>query len=257
MSLSLNHIQSDYGRIYYRINGSENTDAMVMIHGLAGDSRFFHNQMKYFSSKFKVISIDLPGHGRSMDFEDQSLELYAHSINQVILTEKLHNYILMGHSMGGAICLDHYGKNSENIRSMILISTAAVLPVNRELIEDAENNFHNFFDNLLGIIFSKKAGIFILAAKKNITDPEKAVIINDLKICSSMNYATILEKINIPVLLVANTGDRMIPWTLTDELHKQISGSKLVIFEENGHVPFFEDHEKFNMAVDDFLRENL
>ena len=107
MALFLKHIENETGRIYYRVNGEELKGTIVMVHGLAGDSRFFHNQMKYFSSSYRVISIDLPGHGRSLEYPELSLESYSSSINEVIKQENPGRYILIGHSMGGCICLEH------------------------------------------------------------------------------------------------------------------------------------------------------
>ena len=257
MTLFLKYIENETGRIYYRVNGAEHNRTIVMVHGLAGDSRFFHNQMKYFSSSYRMISIDLPGHGRSVEYPELSLESYSSSINEVIKHENPDSYILIGHSMGGCICLEHYKKNRDRILSMILVSTAAVLPVGSGLIENARNNFSEFFDGFLGLIFSKKAGIFILAAKTAITDTEKNVIINDLEICSTMNYEAILPEIDIPVLLVANTNDRMVPCELTEKMHRHIRNSAFITLDENGHIPFFESHEKFNAAVEQFLNGNL
>lgn len=257
MGPSLNYIENNLGRVYYRVNGAEHHSTIVMVHGLAGDSRFFHNQMKYFGSRFKVISIDLPGHGRSAEFRELTLESYSSSIDEIISNEHLTRYILLGHSMGGGICLEHYSRNREKIESMILVSTAAVLPIDSVFIENAEKNFQEFFNNFLGIIFSKKAGIFILAAKKSITSFEQNVIINDLKICSRMNYESVLDSIDIPVLLVANNSDKIIPCSLTENMHRRIRGSKFILFNENGHIPFFESHEKFNSSVDLFLNGKL
>ena len=257
MALFLKHIENDHGRIYYRVNGEEHNRTIVMVHGLAGDSRFFHNQMKYFSGSYRVISIDLPGHGRSAEYADLTLESFSSAIDAVIDHENPDKYILMGHSMGGCICLEHYRTNRHRIISMILVSTAAVLPVNSGLIDSAQNNFSEFFDGFLGMIFSKKAGIFILAAKTNITPAEQHVIINDLQICSRMNYEYILPEIDIPVLLVANTNDMMVPCELTWNLHRQIKNSKYITFNAKGHIPFFESHEQFNDAVNRFLNGNL
>jgi pimeloyl-ACP methyl ester carboxylesterase len=213
--------------------------------------------MKYFSSSYRMIAIDLPGHGKSAEYPDLSLESYSEAINQVIQHENPENYILAGHSMGGCLCLEHYIKNRERILAMILISTAPVLPVDSSFIENARNNFSEFFDGLLGVIFSKKTGIFILAAKENLTRTEQNVIINDLEICSRMNYESILPQIDIPVLLIANTNDKMVPCELTRAMHLAIKNSQFITFKENGHMSFFESPERFNAAVERFLNEIL
>jgi len=55
-------------------------------------------------------------------------------------------------------------------------------------------------------------------------------------------------------LLIANKFDRMIPVYLTEEMHWKIKNSKLVIFNDEGHVPFFENSDEFNKAVIEFIQ---
>ena len=93
------------------------------------------------------------------------------------------------------------------------------------------------------------------AAKENISSEDhKRMICGDLILCSAINYNEQLEAINIPVLLIANKFDRMIPAYLTEEMHWKIKNSKLVIFDEEGHVPFFENSDEFNSTVDKFIQ---
>jgi len=223
------------------------------VHGLAGDSRFFHNQMKYFGEKYRIIAIDLPGHGRSHKPGAPSAELYSKSIEQVAQKENLDRYILAGHSMGGAVCLEHYMNNREKIESMILISTSHRILVTEEMINSSINEFETFFDTLLTTTYYKKAGIFILAAKRLMGEEEAETITADLRICSNMDYTDVLEKISIPVLVIANRYDKMIPAERTVEMQRLIRNSKLVVFDNHGHIPFFEESEQFNATVMEFI----
>lgn len=253
MGFELNYIKADEINIFYRVNGKENGLPIIFIHGLAGDSRFFHNQLKYFGTTYKVIAIDLPGHGRSSYITDQTIELYNRSIDEVVKKEKIHDYILAGHSMGGIICIENYLKNRNRIKALILISTSATLSVNKRLIDASINNFDTFFDKLLPRIFHKKAGIFILAAQKKINDNEKRIITGDLELLLKINYEEQLKEIDTPVLLIANKFDRMIPAYLTENMHWKIKKSKIIIFNDEGHVPFFENSEKFNEVMNKFI----
>jgi len=253
MGFELNHIEDNELDVFYRLNGVENGIPIVFIHGLAGDSRFFHNQLKYFGNSHRTIAIDLPGHGRSSNISGQTIAIYNKSIEIVLKKERIDSYILAGHSMGGAICLENYFKNKEKVKAMILISTSPTIHVSKTLIDASVNDFDTFFNKMLPRIFHKKAGIFILAAQKNITEAQKKIITDDLKLCSSINYTDQLSEINIPVLLVANKYDRMIPSYLTDEMKWKIKDSKIVIFNNEGHVPFFENSTEFNESAEKFI----
>lgn len=253
MGITLNYIESEGSKLYYRISGAEKSRTIIFVHGLAADSRFFHNQLKFFGNTFKVIAIDLPGHGRSKKTGLLTAESYSRSIEQVVAKENIPRYILAGHSMGGAICLEHYKNNNAKIDALILISTAAKIPVTPEMAERSIHDFNSFFDQMLGSIFNKKAGIFILAAKKSIDEEERTIITEDLKICMEMDHTDLLPLIDKPVLLLANRYDSMIPCGLTAEMQGRINNSKLVVFENQGHIPFFEESEEFNAALSGFI----
>ncbi len=250
----MNHIENNGVDVFYRVSGSEKGLPVILVHGLAGDSRFFHNQLRFFGNTRRTIAVDLPGHGKSSAMPaPQSIEAYNSSIEEVIKKEKIDSYILAGHSMGGIICMENYLKHKDRVKAMVLVSTSSVLPVTDELINASVNDFDSFFNMILTRVFHKKAGIFILAAQKNMTEQDKRIITGDLKLCSKINYDMQLGDIDIPVLLIANRFDRMIPASLTEEMQKKIRNSKIVLFDNEGHIPFFENSDEFNSVVNGFI----
>lgn len=253
MGFELYNTNNDELDVFYRVNGVENGLPIIFIHGLAGDSRFFHNQLRYFGNSHRTIAIDLPGHGQSAPISGQTVEIYNKSIEAVIKNEKIDSYILAGHSMGGVICLENYLKNKDKVKAIILISTSSTIHVSKTLIDASIKDFDHFFKKMLPRIFHKKAGIFILAAQKNITENQKKIVTGDLKLCSDINYTEQLSEIDIPVLLIANKFDRMIPSYMTEDMKWKIRNSKIVIFNDEGHVPFFENSTEFNKEVAEFI----
>ena len=257
MGFELNHIDNNGIDIFYRVNGVENGIPIIFVHGLAGDSRFFHNQLKFFGNSYKTIAIDLPGHGRSSCISEQSIAIYTRSIETVVKKEKIDSYILAGHSMGGVICIENYLKHKDKVKALILISTSSYLPVSKSLIDASVSDFESFFNKMLPRIFHRKAGIFVLAAQKNISDEAKKIIVSDLQLCSGINYTEHLKDIEIPVLLIANKYDRMVPAYLTEEMHWKIKNSEIIIFNNEGHVPFFENSNDFNVRMSEFIESIL
>ena len=257
MKITINHKDKNID-VFYRIKGAEKDSPVIFIHGLAGDSRFFHNQLNYFGELYKTIAIDLPGHGRSSPITEQSFELYNRSVEAVIENEKIDSYILAGHSMGGPLSIENYLKNRDKVKALILISTSYNFHITKKIIDASIEDFDNLFNKIFPKIFHKKSGIFMAAARETLTEDYKKAISGDLILCSEINYNEQLAGIDIPVLLVANKFDRMIPVYLTEEMHWKIKNSKLVIFDEEGHVPFFENSDEFNKAVGEFIQsENV
>ena len=79
---------------------------MLFVHGWCINKEYWDDQSRYFSDKYKVVALDLPGFGRSgKNRTEWTFEQYADDINEFIKAEKLKNVILIGHSMSGDILL--------------------------------------------------------------------------------------------------------------------------------------------------------
>jgi pimeloyl-ACP methyl ester carboxylesterase len=62
-----------------------------------------------------------------------------------------------------------------------------------------------------------------------------------------------LSKINQPTLIANGDNDRMVPSVLSEDLHRRIKGSELVIYPDSGHGGIFQFHEKFAAIAIEFL----
>jgi pimeloyl-ACP methyl ester carboxylesterase len=62
-----------------------------------------------------------------------------------------------------------------------------------------------------------------------------------------------LSKITQPTLVANGDNDRMVPSTLSEDLHRRIEGSELIIYSDSGHGGIFQFHDKFAPAVVEFL----
>lgn len=155
--------------------------------------------------------------------------------------------------MGGVICIENYLRNKERVKALILISTSAILPISETMINESISNFDSFFHKMLSSTFNKKSGIFVTAARRKINADEKNIITGDLRLCSKINYQDRLNEIEVPALVIANLNDTMVPASQTVAMHKNIKNSKIVLFDNDGHMPFFENSIEFNAVVSDFI----
>jgi len=79
------------------------------------------------------------------------------------------------------------------------------------------------------------------------------MIRNDIEICNGMDYSSLLTRIDVPVLLVANRGDSVVAQEKTTGMAASIPESQVVVFDFEGHVPFFEYGAEFNGTLDVFI----
>jgi pimeloyl-ACP methyl ester carboxylesterase len=92
------------GEIHYSVTG--NGFPVVLLHGYLESSEVWDGFVKRLSSRFKVISIDLPGHGLSSVYgEIHTMEFLATAVKELTDSLNLKKIFLTGHSLGGYVTL--------------------------------------------------------------------------------------------------------------------------------------------------------
>ncbi len=104
----------------FEIKGTSNNH-IVLLHGFM-ENLFIWDEMEVELLKnFKLVKIDLPGHGKSEVFSEiHTMEMMAEKVKEVIDFLKIDQVHLLGHSMGGYVSLAFAEKFPENLKSLTL-----------------------------------------------------------------------------------------------------------------------------------------
>lgn len=106
--------------LHYEISG-DGKENLVLLHGFMENLTIWEDMEKTLSQNFKLIKIDLPGHGKSEIFgEIHTMELMAEEVKKVTDHLKTDHFHLLGHSMGGYISLAFAEKFPEKLKSLTL-----------------------------------------------------------------------------------------------------------------------------------------
>lgn len=91
--------------IRYDVWGTDTVNpTLVFVHCWCCDRTYWANQVPYFSKFYKVVTVDLAGHGDSgMGRSKYTLDAFAGDVAAVVETLDLKKVILLGHSMGGPV----------------------------------------------------------------------------------------------------------------------------------------------------------
>ncbi|MBW7996472.1 MAG: alpha/beta fold hydrolase [Candidatus Glassbacteria bacterium] len=99
-------LSEDGTEIVYQVRGS-GSPALVFVHGWVCDKSYWDNQVPYFSEKYKVVTVDLAGHGESgLGRTDYTMEAFGKDVVAVVEELGLDQVVLIGHSMGGPTILE-------------------------------------------------------------------------------------------------------------------------------------------------------
>ncbi len=221
--------------LHYQEKG--NQEPFILLHGNGEDGSYFKNQVDHFSDRYRVISLDTRGHGKSprgaapFTIEQFSCDLYD-------FMEKLEipSAILLGFSDGANIAMKFAVKYPDKVKALILnggnlnpggVKRSVQIPI--EIGYRIANRFASKSPDA-------KANAEILGLMVNEPNIEPIE----------------LSKITAPTLVICGSSD-MIKESHTRQIAQHIPNAKLSIIEGN-HFIANKRHAAFNREVDDFLR---
>jgi pimeloyl-ACP methyl ester carboxylesterase len=130
----------DGASIDYHIYGDGGA-TLVFVHGAFTDQTYWKAQVDYFKDDYKVVTFDLPGHGKSGKGRKYwSVEGFAGDVYSVVRRLNLKNVILIGHSLGGDIDLIEATSHPKNVIGFIGIDNFkhAATPLPPQIRQQAE-----------------------------------------------------------------------------------------------------------------------
>lgn len=109
--------------IHFTIRGNGDT-ALVFVHCWSCDSSYWQAQMDDFAAGYRVVAIDLAGHGQSgMDRKDYTIPAFADDVERVIDSLDLKKVVLVGHSMGGSVIIETAQRMPERIVKLVAVDS--------------------------------------------------------------------------------------------------------------------------------------
>ncbi len=250
--------------INYRHYNPSGNDTLVLVHGFMGSSYDFHllsEKLIETNSNLQIIAIDLLGFGFSSKPDDfnYSRENQAIIVHTLLQHLDIDRYHLAGHSMGGDVVIRHAHLYSDQIQSLILISSAGL-----ETRTQSNPPPKLFYSLVFKNYFVQRYG-FNSASFNPIDDALfHPYIIQNSQIPSSTlqrfsmafdetNLKDILTHVDTPVLIIYGTEDTWTPMTLGTQFQAYFNESQLVFMENVGHLPFLEDSNLLAKVIFDFL----
>lgn len=111
----------DGQRVHYQNHG-KGREALVFVHGWTCSLKFWSRQVPAFDGKFRVIAIDLPGHGQSDKPEvSYTMDLFARAVNAVLGDAGVERAVLVGHSMGTPVIREFYRKYPQKTLALVIV----------------------------------------------------------------------------------------------------------------------------------------
>ena len=137
----------DNVKIAYNVIG-QGDQTLVFVHGWSCDKSYWNKQIPILKDQYKIITIDLAGHGESgTNRSEYTMGNYAHDILTVIKHLDLDNVIFVGHSMGAGIVLEVGSSCLNKTKAIISIDGFGNIPKikNENELETFEKKLRSFW----------------------------------------------------------------------------------------------------------------
>ena len=188
---------------------------LVFIHGAGSSSLSSYYQLRHFRNS---KALDLPGHPNGKPCI--SIEGYLEWVRGFITARRYKDVILCGHSMGGAIAIQHALKYPDEIRGLILMGTGAKLRVHPDYLEQCRNpgnNNNEWMQHQESYFKGVESDIQrVLMQRAQEIGPQ--VELNDLLACDSFDEMDKVANIKLPTLILCGDQDQMTPKKYADYL---------------------------------------
>ena len=252
------------GRIHYSDSG--NGTVIVLIHGYLESSEVWNGFAEKLKSEFRIISVDLPGHGLSDVYgEVHSMEFMATAVKNLVDSLDLKKVFLVGHSLGGYVALAFLELFPEYLLGYCLFhsqpfaDTPAALEKRRREIEIVKAGKKNMMypDNIIRMFAPSNLEKFSGSLRKSkdiasqIPGEGITAVLNGMMIRPSR--LSFMEDGKIPCLWILGLMDNYIPCNIIRANVNLPPNARVIVLKESGHLGFIEEEENSLRAITEFV----
>jgi len=254
--LDLDNIQ-----LNYQIIGDG--EPLLLLHGLGSSSQDWELQVDHFSRQFKVIIVDLRGHGKSdKPAGPYSISLFAEDTARLLMELNCSPAHVLGISLGGMVAFQMAISFPGVVKSLIIVNSTP------DLVPKTLKDRFGIWQRLMIVRFMGMRKMGEVLGKRFLPDSEQAELrkvfidhwaenhkpayLESMKAVVGWSVLDQLKDIKAPTLVLGAEGDYF-PTEAKEAYTKRIPGAKLEIIKNTRHALPAEDPEIFNQAVLGFL----
>lgn len=230
-----------------------NNTPLVLIPGLLCDERLWAQQKAALE------------HTRHIEIANVTLDSSISQMAQRILNEAPPRFALAALSMGGYVAMQIMQQAPERVTKLALIDTMvrpddeARIKARRDLLSLAQlGRFKGVTPQLLPKLMHRRCiGTSVAYTVQAMAETigKDGFIRQQQAIIERGDYRPVLETITVPTLIVVGENDEITPRIESEEIHRGIPHSQLVVLPDCGHLPPLEYPELTTQLLGEWLQD--
>jgi len=228
--------------------------AIIFLHGYLESSQVWGTFLNRFIKLYRVIAIDLPGHGKSEILGPvHTMSEMAAVVNAILIEEQVQQCVLFGHSMGGYVVMEFAHEYRDKLRGYGLIHSTC--------FADSEEKRENRDREIALIRCGKKNQVIHTNIPKSFADfnlekMEKEVLcVKEMALSFSdegtiallqgmkkrADHSATLKKMPPSPLIVYGKSDNYISEDIFQKMVGMVPQATAVLLKNSGHMGFLEE----------------
>lgn len=214
---------------------------ILFLHGFGGHALQWEKQLAAFAEKYRVVAPDLRGHGLS-DYPDSAYTMQELVGDLERIAEQLHlpkQFVVIGHSFGGAIAASFTVRNPTRVEKLILIGTATSFRLGMQSwLTKLPVQFFEPLRPYLPVHYH--APLFVM----------KRMYANNV---AAWDGTLVLPQVRVPTLIILGVRDLVYEKSRYEQVADLIPGAQLAKIPVSAHMVQLERSDAVNRAIQRFI----
>lgn len=223
---------------------------VVLIHGYGFDQRIW-SPIELAFDRFRVVRLSLPGFGTLAEPEPYTIESLASQYWSQLDVDGVDGVHLVGHSMGGYVCMEMAAQQPDRILSLALVHSHVFKdPEEKQqqrttTMKDIETQGRGYLvDKMIPSLFADQNGLnplITVLKSRGMKYGDTAWINGTRAIRDRKDHTETLKNITVPVLMVMGEKDTAVPSALAYKQAGLSDRTTLYVYPDTGHMAMYEN----------------
>lgn len=249
--------------VYYYVGGNPNGECIVFLHAAFADATSFDSQQNYFSKDYRIITLDLLGHGQSQHgSKNAGIDKTSVYLEKILDAEKCEKAHVAGVSIGAVLAQDFANKHPERVRSLCCVGAYDINHYDKS-IQSTQGKAQLMFmlRALVSIKWFSKANCKISAVTSEAREAFYRMNLRFKKrsfrylagLSNLINKQQTLKR-SYPLMILYGEYDNPIVHTAAMTWHENEPSSSLAVIKDAGHLVNMDRPQEFNELYQAFIK---